>query len=123
LVQFDLLSWVSGGCEDGVYEGNSYRVSARALHNRGLIRVEGRGPAWTARITAEGTRLLKEQARRVEAERERARRAEQARAERERESQRLRARALEVLEAVTAAGGRLEAPQTASARSPRSRTA
>jgi hypothetical protein len=107
LVQFDLLSWVSGGCEDGVYEGNSYRVSARALHNRGLIRVEGRGPAWTAKITAEGTRLLKEQARRVEAERERARREEQARAERERESQRLRARALEVLVAVTAAGGRL----------------
>jgi hypothetical protein len=65
VAQFDLLSWVSGGCEDGGYEGNSYRVSARALHNRGLIRVEGRGPAWTAKITAEGTRLLKEQGRRV----------------------------------------------------------
>jgi hypothetical protein len=64
------------------------------LHNRGLIRVEGRGPAWTAKITAEGTRLLKEQGRRVEAERER-------------ESQHLRARAVEVLETVTAAGGRL----------------
>jgi hypothetical protein len=81
VAQFDLLSWVSGGCADGVYEGNSYRVSARALHNRGLIRVEGRGPAWTAKITAEGTRLLKEQGRRVEAERERERREEQARAE------------------------------------------
>jgi len=65
---------MSGGCEDGGYEGNSYRVSARALRNRRLIRVEGHGPAWTAKITAEGTRLLKEQARRVEAERERARR-------------------------------------------------
>jgi hypothetical protein len=107
MAQFDLLSCVSGGCKDGTYEGTSYRVSARALHNRGLIRVEGRRPAWTAKITAEGRRLLKEQARRVEAERERERREEQARAEQARESQRLRARALEVLEAVTAAGGRL----------------
>jgi hypothetical protein len=78
-----------------------------ALHNRGLIRVEGRGPTWTAKITAEGTRLLKEQSCRVEAERERARREEQARADQAGESQRLRARALEVLETVTAAGGRL----------------
>ena len=107
VTQFDLLSWVSGGCKGGTNEGTSYRVSARALHNRGLIRVEGRGPAWTAKITAEGTRLLKEQARRVEAERERERREEEARTEREHEAQRLRARALEVLEAVTAAGGRL----------------
>jgi hypothetical protein len=105
--QFDLLSWVSGGCKDGTYEGTSYRASARALHNRGLIRVEGRGPTWTAKITAEGVRLLKEQARRIGAERERERREEEARSERERESQRLRARALEGLEAVTAAGGRL----------------
>jgi ATP-dependent exoDNAse (exonuclease V) alpha subunit len=107
MAQFDLLSWVSGGCKGGTYEGNSYRVSARALHNRGLILVEGRGTAWTATITAEGTRLLKQQARRVETERERERREGEARAERDREAQRLRARALEVLEAVTAAGGRL----------------
>jgi hypothetical protein len=107
VAQFDLLGWVSGSCEDGIYEGTSFRISARALHNRGLIRVEGRGPAWTAKITAEGTRLLKEQGRRVEAECERERREEQARAERDRESQRLRARAVGVLEAVTAAGGRL----------------
>lgn len=98
---------MSDGCKDGIYEGRSYRISARALHNRGLIRVGGRGPTWTAKITPEGTRLLKEQARRVEAERERERREEQARAERERESQRLRERALEVLAAVTAADGRL----------------
>ena len=58
--------------------------TARALHNRGLIQVEGRGPAWTAKITAEGTRLLKEQGRQVEAEPERERRQEETRAERER---------------------------------------
>ena len=62
------------------------------MHNRGLIQVKGRGPAWAAKITSEGKRLLKDQARRVEAERERERRVEEARAERERESQRLRAR-------------------------------
>jgi len=45
MAQFDLLSRVSGGYEEGSYEGTSYRVSARALHIRGLIRVEGRGPA------------------------------------------------------------------------------
>jgi hypothetical protein len=71
MAQFDLLSWVSGGCEEGSYEG------------------------------------LREQGRRVEAVRERARREEQARAEQARESQDLRARALEVLEAVMAAAGRL----------------
>jgi hypothetical protein len=106
MAQFDLLNWVSGGCKDGSYEGTSYRVSARGLHSRGLIRIEGRGPTWTAKITAEGRRLLKEQARRIEAERERERRQE-GRAEREHEALRLRARALEVLEAVAVAGGRL----------------
>jgi hypothetical protein len=76
VAQPDLLGWVSRGCAGGVYEGTSYRVSARALHNRGLVRVAGSGRTWTAKITAEGERLLKEQARRVEAERERDRREE-----------------------------------------------
>jgi hypothetical protein len=112
VAQFDLLSWVSRGCGDGVYEGTSYRTSARALHNRGLIQIAGSGRTWTAKITPEGTRLLKEQTRRVEAEREREHREEQARTEREREQQRLRARAVEVLEAVTAAGGADTVPPT-----------
>ena len=106
--QFELLTWVSGGCKDGVYEGTSHRVSARALHNRGLIRVEGRGGTWTAAITPDGGRRLKEQAERIEAERERERREEEAQREREREQQRLLERAVEVLDAVTAAGGRLK---------------
>lgn len=58
VAQFDLPGWVSRGCPAGVYEGRSYRVPARALHNRGLIRVKGSGRTWTAVITAEGTRLL-----------------------------------------------------------------
>jgi hypothetical protein len=108
VAQFDLLGWVSRGCEAGVYKGPSHRVSVRALHNRGLVRVEGRGPAWTAVITAEGSRLLAEQARRAEAVRERERREEQARTARQLEQQRLRTRALQVLGSVLEAGGRLD---------------
>ncbi|MFT4262471.1 MAG: hypothetical protein QM572_03750 [Nocardioides sp.] len=106
--QFDLLTWVADECRDGVYEGTAHRVSARALHNRGLIRVAGRGDTWTATITPEGTRRLKEQAERIKAERDREAREEAARAERERKQQRLCERATEVLNDVVAAGGRLE---------------
>jgi uncharacterized membrane protein YccC len=106
MAQFDLLSWVSCGCEEGSYEDPVPCFSACLPQSR-PDPGGGPWPGLTAKITAEGTRLLKEQGRRVEAERERARQEEQARAEQARESQRLRARAREVLEAVTAAGGRL----------------
>ena len=108
LAQFDLLRWAAAGCKDGVYEGSSHRVSARALHNRGFLYVSGSGATWAARITADGTRRLQEEAGRIEAERERARREEQARAEREREQQELRDRAAQLLHDVVAAGGRLD---------------
>ncbi|MBW0252602.1 hypothetical protein [Cellulomonas sp. PS-H5] len=108
MAQFDLLRWVADGCLDGVYDGTSHRVSARALHNRSLIRIEGRGATWTAAVTPEGVRRLQDEAKRVEAERERLRREERARAEQERAAQQLRERAVEVLERVVAAGGRLE---------------
>lgn len=106
--QFDLLQWVADGCKDGVYEGSSHRVSARALHNRGLLRVSGSGATWAVQITQDGTRRLQEEARRVEADRERARREAQARAEREREKQQLCDQAVELLSDVVAAGGRLD---------------
>ncbi|WP_254593078.1 hypothetical protein [Prescottella equi] len=108
MAQFDLLEWVSNGCPGGVYEGSSHRVSARGLHNRGFIRVVGKGKSWTAKITPEGVHCLKEQAKRVAVERERERRVEQAKAEREREQQELRTSAIEMLEATVAAGGRLD---------------
>lgn len=108
VAQFDLLRWVSNGCPDGVYEGTAYRVSARALHNRGLISVSGRGPTWTAKITAQGAARLKEERHRIDAERERERREQEAQAEKERERLRFRDHAVEVLEAVVAAGGRLD---------------
>nr|WP_246044822.1 hypothetical protein [Rhodococcus oryzae] len=108
MAQHDLLKWVADGCADGVYDGTSHRVSARGLHNRGLIQVVGRSKTWTAKITPQGTRVLQEQTKRVEAERQRERKEAQARAEQERERQLLQARAIEVLDAVVAAGGRLE---------------
>lgn len=108
VAQHDLLKWVTDGCPDGVYDGTSHRVSARGLHNRGLIKVAGRSKTWTAKITPQGTRILQEQTKRVEAARQHERKEAQARAERERERQLLRARAIEVLDAVVAAGGRLE---------------
>lgn len=108
VAQHDLLKWVADGCPDGVYDGTSHRVSARGLHNRGLIQVAGRSKTWTAKITLQGTQILQEQTTRVEVARQRERQEAQARAERERERQLLRARAIEVLDAVVAAGGRLE---------------
>lgn len=108
VAQFDLLKWISDGCQDGVYEGSSYRVSACALHNRGLIQVQGRGATWSAEITRDGTRRLKELAERVEAERQREQTQRDAEEQRERERHRLRQRAVEVLDGVVAAGGRLE---------------
>lgn len=108
MAQFDLLRWVADGCTDGVYQGTSYRVSARALHNRGLLHVSGSGRNWAARITPDGTQRLEEQAKRVEAERERLRQEQLAEAERERERQRLQDRAAALLGEVVAAGGRLD---------------
>ncbi|MGW6695028.1 hypothetical protein ACWF62_14770 [Rhodococcus sp. NPDC054953] len=108
MAQYDLLKWVANGCSDGVYDGTSHRVSARSLHNRGLIQVAGKSTTWSAKITPQGTRIMQEQTTRVEAARQRERQEAQARAEREREQQLLRAHAVEVLDAVVAAGGRVE---------------
>lgn len=108
VAQFDLLRWVGEGCEDGVYEGTPHRVSARSLHNRGLVRVTGRSATWNAIITPEGTRMLEVEAKRVEAERVRALREAEVKAQRERDQQELRDRAVELLHDVVAAGGRLD---------------
>ncbi|WP_410646810.1 hypothetical protein [Amycolatopsis sp. cmx-4-54] len=56
--QLEVLTWVSHGCSQGVYEGWSHRLVARALHNRGLITVKGHGPSWSASITDEGIYYL-----------------------------------------------------------------
>src|SRR5690349_8976454 len=85
VAQFDLLRWVAGGCKDGVYESTSHRVSARSLHNRGLVHVTGKSATWNASITPEGTRVLEVEATRVEAERRRVRREAEIKAQKESE--------------------------------------
>ncbi|MGB0970764.1 MAG: hypothetical protein ACPGVG_07360 [Mycobacterium sp.] len=108
VAQFDLLRWTSEGCKDGVYEGTSYRVSARSLHNRGLVRVTSKSATWDASITTEGTRVLAAEARRVESERDRARRDAEAKAQKELEEAQLRERAVVLLSEVIASGGRID---------------
>jgi hypothetical protein len=56
--QVQLLRWIGGGCPQGIMEGDSYRISAAALRNRGLVRTSGRGPTWGAKITSAGRASL-----------------------------------------------------------------
>ncbi|WP_020013346.1 hypothetical protein [Promicromonospora sukumoe] len=53
--QVDVLRWIDDGCPDGVYvDGYEHRIVARALQNRGLVTISGRGPTWSARVTKAG---------------------------------------------------------------------
>ena len=54
--QIKVLEWVKQGCPDGVFPDDNYshRVSAKALHSRGLLRVSGHGTNWRAEITERG---------------------------------------------------------------------
>lgn len=52
--QLDVLEWISDGCPDGVTDGYDHRISAAALRKRGLVETNGRGPSWTAEVTAAG---------------------------------------------------------------------
>jgi hypothetical protein len=61
-LQFHVLSWISDGCPDGVMTDINHRITARALANRGFVIIHGRGPAWSATITAAGTAALKDEA-------------------------------------------------------------
>lgn len=56
--QLEVLSWVGEGCLDGIYTDWSHRISARTLHNRGLVVVNGRGDDWSASLTPDGTYYL-----------------------------------------------------------------
>lgn len=56
--QINLLRWVAYGCAPGFYEGIAYRISAAALHKRGLVQITGRGSTWSARLTQRGREYL-----------------------------------------------------------------
>ncbi len=56
--QVRLLRWIAEGCPAGVAEGDSHRISAAALHSRGLVAISGRGRTWSASLTPAGTEYL-----------------------------------------------------------------
>jgi hypothetical protein len=56
--QLEVLAWVAAGCAEGVYEGWSHRVTARALQSRGLVAVKGHGGDWAASLTDKGAYYL-----------------------------------------------------------------
>lgn len=56
--QVEVLRWVGNGCRDGVMPDLHHRISAAALRSRGLVTTRGRGPSWSARITAAGREYL-----------------------------------------------------------------
>jgi hypothetical protein len=59
-VQVAVLRWIREGCPGNDVDGVSARISAAALRNRGFVRTSGRGPTWTATITAAGKEYLQE---------------------------------------------------------------
>jgi hypothetical protein len=58
--QVAVLRWIAGGCPGGATEGDSHRISAAALRNRGLVTTSGRGPTWTAKIEQPGREYLEQ---------------------------------------------------------------
>ena len=54
--QQEVLNWIKDGCPEGVYlpEEFGHKTTARALHNRGLVRISGQGSTWSAALTERG---------------------------------------------------------------------
>ncbi|WP_214975147.1 hypothetical protein [Streptomyces sp. ISL-100] len=49
-----VLDWISNGCPDGIWNDTTYKVSAQALQNRGLVKITKRRGCWTAQLTDKG---------------------------------------------------------------------
>ncbi|MGW5643710.1 helix-turn-helix domain-containing protein [Saccharopolyspora sp. NPDC003762] len=56
--QLEVLSWLADGCPDHDWSDQSYKHSARALHDRGLAKITRRNKVWTASITDKGRYYL-----------------------------------------------------------------
>lgn len=56
--QLEVLRWVADGAPADIYEGYVHRIVARALRNRGLIEIAGRGDTWSASIEPDGNYFL-----------------------------------------------------------------
>lgn len=49
-----VLDWITNGCPDGTWSDTTYKVSAQALQNRGLVKITKRRGYWTAELTDKG---------------------------------------------------------------------
>jgi|SRR6185312_10978940 len=58
--QVAILRWIADGCPERVMDSTFHRISAGALRNRGLVTTSGRGPRWSAKVTAAGRDYLRE---------------------------------------------------------------
>ncbi|MFG2674752.1 hypothetical protein [Streptomyces sp. NPDC048445] len=56
--QLAVLDWVGQGSPDGVWPDSTYKVSAQALQNRGLIKITKRRGRWSAHLTDKGRQDL-----------------------------------------------------------------
>lgn len=102
--QYDLLKWVADGSLEGVYDGHSHRLSARALANRGLMTITGKGTTWHATITDTGTEELNKEQRRIETIRRQQEREALVREQRDEQQRQLSADATAILEKVQSTG-------------------
>jgi hypothetical protein len=58
LQQAEVLRWIADGADPAEYSDRGHRIVAAALQRRGLVKVSGRGPTWTATITPRGRDYL-----------------------------------------------------------------
>ncbi|WP_432003281.1 hypothetical protein [Streptomyces sioyaensis] len=58
--QRKVLRWIAGGCPAGAWgeDDFTYKTSAQALQNRGLVKISRRGGMWSAEATAAGCHYL-----------------------------------------------------------------
>ncbi|MFD8691377.1 hypothetical protein [Streptomyces sp. NPDC059651] len=56
--QQTVLGWVGQGCPDGVWPDSTFKVSAQALQNRGLIKITKRRGHWSAHLIDKGRQDL-----------------------------------------------------------------
>ncbi|MGW0731626.1 hypothetical protein [Streptomyces sp. NPDC002851] len=56
--QMQVLRWISQGCPEGVWGDFTYKTSAQALRNRGLVSIVRRRGHWTAEVTQAGRHYL-----------------------------------------------------------------
>lgn len=56
--QEEVLRWVGDGCPDRAWPNQTHKHTARALANRGLLRVSRRGGVWSAELTDLGRAWL-----------------------------------------------------------------